>query len=338
MLVIHGIWAYGGLQVWAEDSARPAQAPPRAGRPSRAPRPHPFAVAPGELADALAGAGAGDLAAKAVDDELTLRLPSVTDGPLASPELVRPAAEAAAETPAAAKRVALAPWRVPVLVFEPAAATALLPALAGLAASGPAPGELVSDQSASSAELAVSGSIGYLAAIARFADDLVSRGRVLPVLTSEDVGYAARWRPVLSAADAQRARELAAAIPAACRAAADTAPGPLLAGMLDALADATARSRLPGALLPARRGRRPAQIPIIERTVAALTASDPLVEVAGAADEREARELAEAFAEWLASAARPDGPVRTCFRLVGAGRSGGRGRRDLAGRVLVAIG
>src|ERR1700722_10853043 len=167
MLVIHGIWAYGALQVWAEDSARPAQAPPRAGRPSRAPRPHPFAVAPGELADALAGAGAGDLAGKAVDDELTLRLPSVTDAPLASPELVRPAAEDAAETPAPhpraspelvrpaaedaaetpapTRRVALAPWRVPVLVFEPAAAAELLPALAGLASSGPAVGELVSD-------------------------------------------------------------------------------------------------------------------------------------------------------------------------------------------------
>ena len=314
MLVIHGIWAYGALQVWAEDSARPAQAPPRVGRPSRAPRPHPFAVAPGELADALAGAGAGDLAAKAVDDELTLRLPSVTDGPLASPELVRPSAEAAAETPAA-RRVALAAWRVPVLVFESAAAIELLPALAGLASAGPAVGELVTDESAAG-ELAVSGSIGYLAAIARFADDLVSRGRVLPALTPEDGGYAARWRPVLSAADAQRARELAAAIPAACRAAADTAPGPLLAGMLDALADATARTRLPGALLPARRGRRPAQIPVIERTVASLTASDPLVEVEGAADEREARELTPAFAEWLAAAARPAGPVRTCFRLV----------------------
>src|ERR1700733_3228366 len=68
MLVIHGIWAYGALQVWAEDSARPAQAPPRVGRPSRAPRPHPFAVDPGELADALARAGLGDLAAKAGDD------------------------------------------------------------------------------------------------------------------------------------------------------------------------------------------------------------------------------------------------------------------------------
>src|SRR3984957_11558995 len=341
MLVIHGIWAYGGLQVWAEDSARPPQAPPRAGRPSRAPRPHPFAVASGELADARVGADGGDLAAKAVDDELTLRLPSVTDGPLASPELVRPPAEAAAETPAPApaRRVALAAWRVPVLVFEPAAATELLPALAGLESSGPAIGELVTDESASAGvattelasggrapadapsgvspgELAVGAASGYLGAGARFAGDLVSRGRVLPVLTPEDGGYAARWRPVLSAADAQRARELAAAIPAACRAAADTAPGPLVADMIDALADANARTRLPGALLPARRGRRPARIPVIERAVESLTASEPLVEVEGAEDEREARELASAFAEWLAGAARPAGPVRTCFRLV----------------------
>lgn len=98
MLVIHGLWAYGGLQVWAEDSGLPAQAPPRAGRPSRAPRPHPFAAPPDGLADALAAAladvpsraGTGSLPHKAVDDEITLRLPSTADGPLTSPELVRP--------------------------------------------------------------------------------------------------------------------------------------------------------------------------------------------------------------------------------------------------------
>src|ERR1700733_4862736 len=141
MLVIHGIWAYGALQVWAEDSARPARAQSRVGRPSRAPRPHPFAVAPGELADALAGAGGGDLAAKAVAADLTLRLPSAADGPLASPELVRPRAEDPAGTPAAG-RIALAGWRVPVLVFEASAATTLLPALADLPVGGLPAGEL----------------------------------------------------------------------------------------------------------------------------------------------------------------------------------------------------
>ncbi len=297
MLVVHGTWAYGALRVWAEDSARPAQAPPRRGRPSRAPRPHPFAAEPGNLAEVLAGAGAGDLARKAVDDEFTLRLPSAADGPLASPDLLRPTSGASSGT---AHRPSLAAWRVPVLVFEPAAVTALLPALAELP-----PGELT-----------VSGSIGYLAAIARFADDLAARGRVLPVLAREDGGYAARWRPVLSAADTRYARELAAAMPPVCHAAADIAPGPLVADMLDALADTSMRTRLPGALLPARKGRRPARIGLAERMLLALTAQQPLIEMADATDEHEAAELSAALADWLASAALPGGSVRTCFRLV----------------------
>jgi SNF2 family DNA or RNA helicase len=305
MLVIHAVWAYGALQVWGEDSVLPAQAPPRRGRPSRAPRQHPFASAPDQLADALAEAGAGDLARKAVDDELTLWLPSAPDGPLASPDLMRPlAAGESPETPA--PRPTLAAWRVPAVVFGPAAATALLAALAELE-----PGEVVA-----------SGSIGYLVAVARFAGDLAARGRVLPVLAEEDGGYAARWRPALSAADARHARELAVAMPPACRAAADAAPGPLLAGMLDALVDASVRTRLPGALLPARKGRRPARIELAERMLLALAGQQPLVEVADAADEREARELAAAFTDWLASASLPAGPVRTCFRLVEPPASG----------------
>jgi SNF2 family DNA or RNA helicase len=321
MLVVHGIWAYGALQVWAEDSALPAQAPPRAGRPSRAPRPHPFAAPPDALADLLADAlaarppcaGPGDLPRKAVDDELTLRLPSTADGPLASPELARPPADEAADI-ASARRPSLAGWRVPVLVFEPAAAASLLPALAELP-----PGDVVA-----------SGSLGYLAAIVSFAADLAARGRVMPVLTREDGAYCARWRPVLSAGDARHARELAAAMPPACRTvaantgaantgadfAAGAAPGPLLADMLDAVADVSVRTRLPGALLPARRGRRPARIDIAERMLLALAGPQPLVEVADATDEREARELAAAFAGWMASAALPGGSVRTCFRLV----------------------
>jgi SNF2 family DNA or RNA helicase len=310
MLVIHGIWAYGALHVWAEDSALPAQAPPRSGRPSRAPRPHPFTASPDAIADALAeaAAAAGDLARKAVDDEFTLRLPSAADGPLASPELVRPLAGAAAGTKDAA-RPTLAAWRFPVLVFEPAAATELLAAL----------------DSATPGDVVLGGSTRYLAAVARFADDLAARGRILPALTTEDDGYAARWRPVLSGADADYARELAAAMPAVCRAAAantgadgaaGTAPGPLLAAMLDALADAMARTRLPGAILPARKGRRPSRIPVSERIVASLTTAAAAVEVATPEDEREARELSAAFAGWLASAALPGGSVRTCFRLM----------------------
>jgi hypothetical protein len=334
MLVVHGVWAYGALHAWAEDSGLPPKAPAAPGHPPRAPRPHPFAAEPGklaaELADALAAGAAGDLASRAdlasagdpaspedltrnaVDYELTLRLPTAAGGPLASPELIRPSAGASAdgdpETGSGGRRPVLGAWRVPTLVFGPLAATALLSALDELA-----PGDVV-----------VSGSVGYLAAAARFAADLAARGRVLPVLVEEDDGYAARWRPVLSAAaDAQRARELAAAMPPACRSAvgtgvdpaAESAPGPLLADMLNAFADLAVRTRLRGALLPARKGRPPARIPVAERTVVSLTGADPLVAVATGEDEREARELGAAFAQWVATAGRPAGAVRTCFRL-----------------------
>ncbi|MGH3171440.1 MAG: DEAD/DEAH box helicase [Trebonia sp.] len=130
--------------------------------------------------------------------------------------------------------------------------------------------------------------------------------------------YSGRWRPVLAAGDAQRARELAAAMPPLLRAADDVSAGALLADALDTLADSAVRSKLAD-LLPARRGRRPARISFPERTVVSLTAPDPVVPVQDAADEAEAREFAAELSGWLATAQLPVGPVRTCFRLVEPG-------------------
>jgi superfamily II DNA or RNA helicase len=306
MLVIHGIWAYGALSLWAEDSEGPATVPPRPGRPSRAPRPHPFASTPDALADAAAelAGPAADLARKAIEDELTLRLPSTPGGPLASPGLSRaPGADPARP----AGRPGLAAWRVPALTFDPAAAADLLGALGepGAGSSAAVPG----------------GSVLYLAALARLAGDLSARGRVLPALVaSEDGRYAARWRAVLSGADAQRAASLAAAMPPLCRAAAGSEPSAVLVtDALDSLADAAARARLgrdPGfALLPGRPGRRPARVPVAERWAAALAGADAQVPVATPEDEAEAAELAAALDQWRAAAQVPAGPVRTCFRL-----------------------
>ena len=69
-------------------------------------------------------------------------------------------------------------------------------------------------------------------------------------------------------------------------------------------------------LLPPRRGRRPARVPVAERWAAALTGPDAEVEVASAEDEAEAAELAAALDAWRAAVQAPAGPVRTCFRLV----------------------
>src|SRR5229473_4971311 len=135
MLVIHGIWAYGALSLWAEDSDGPGRAQPRPGRPSRAPRAHPFAGGLDLLADVVAelAGPAADLARKAIEDELTLRLPGTPDGPLASPALIREpgagSAEPSARPAKPAARPVLAAWRVPALTFEPDTALDLLAAL-----------------------------------------------------------------------------------------------------------------------------------------------------------------------------------------------------------------
>ena len=329
MLVIHGLWAYGAAYLWAEDSALPATAPARPGRPSRAPRPHPFALQASGLARALARLPepAAGLAGQAVDDELTLWLPSGADGPLASPELIRPHAgrpgqdgvrgavghQAADGRARAGRAVAVAAaWRVPALAFEPAAAVDLLAVL-------DEPGAL-------SAEVMGGGSARYLAAVARLGADLAARGRVLPALRSEDGGHAARWRPVLSGADAERARELAAGMPALCRAtdAGGQSSAVILTGALEALTDAAARARLAGQpLLPPRKGRRPARIPVAERWIVALTSADAEVEVGTAEDEQEAAELAAQLDAWHSRRAAPGRPGA---HLLPADRAGA-GRR-----------
>ena len=290
MRVLHGIWADDALCVWAEDSALPTEG---AGV-------HPFACQPPELADLLEPAG--DLIRKAVDHELTLRLPTVGGAPLASGELVRPAPKAERRP----RKPALGSWRVPALAFDPATALELLTFLDA-------------DQDAA---LVRGASVPYLAAIARFAAGLAERGRVLPVLVRERDGYAARWRPVVAGPDAQRAHDLTVAMPSVCRSARTEEAGEVFAAGLNAFADAAARTRLRAPLLPARRGRAPARIPVAERHLLALTSTDARVEVLTPQDETEAAELADEFAAWLDGARLPSGPVRTCFRLVEPGDAG----------------
>jgi len=140
--------------------------------------------------------------------------------------------------------------------------------------------------------------------------------------------WQARWRPVLTGAHAQRARDLAVAMPPVCRSA--TAAGEpaavVLTSALDALTDAAVRAAVspdgqpPAALLPRRRGRKPSRVPVAERWIAALTAAGTagaLVQVdeGDPEDAAAARALAAALDSWRASAQAPAGPVRTCFRL-----------------------
>jgi hypothetical protein len=333
MLAIHGIWAHGVLSLWAEDSGQPSA--PAAGQrrgPARAPRLHPFAASAGLLADVIAefGESASDLIRKATEGELTLWLPSVTAGPVPSPDLAG-AMDTASPSGTAGKahmtaavisatdstqptasnlsgsrasRSKLSPWQVPALSLDPAAALALLAALGS--------------PDARAERAVLSGSVHYLSALAALAADLTARGRVLPgVAEAAQAGrYFARWRPVLAGGDALRARELTAALPPVCRAtSAEGEPSAaIVTDALDLLTDAAVRARL--ASVPGFEvlSAGPAA-PLTDRWAAALTGADGQITVA-AGEAAQAAQLAFALWAWQDAAQEPPGPVRTCFRLV----------------------
>lgn len=277
MLVLHGLWLHDvGIALWAEDSRLPVRSGSQA---LRSARPHPFAT-PFDALDAIHPGKPG---------EVTLLLPALRSAPLDSPELIR-----ATPRPTARSSPALLPWTVPVVILDPAAALAVL------------------DER--TPEVRCGQSIGYLAHLAAFAGDLVSRGRVLPAVVRDADGAAARWRPVLAGPDVVAVHALVRAMPPACRAVPDHDDGhDLVTAALGAMTDAIARARLAATtpLAPPRRGRRPARLPAAEAWLEALTAPDGRFE----ADPREIGALTTALRAWDDIGHGQAGPARATFRL-----------------------
>ncbi|GAA0521547.1 helicase HelZ [Paractinoplanes deccanensis] len=235
-------------------------------------RPHPFAAPAGDL-PGLPGSPASAI----------LQLPSTGRGPVPSPET-------GVET--SGRGVKLAPWRVPVLLVPGDAA---LPALRELAEP--------SDDWLAAPDLR------YLCVLAGYACDLARRGRMLPQLVTEHGVATARWRPVLTGADAATYRDFAEGMPPSVRA---TGGGVAvtLRNALDALVDSGARSVMPERILHGHRAGPKAPLP--DRWIAALTAGDPTLPGAKPAEERELR---AALDDWLRAAHEANGPVRVSFRL-----------------------
>ncbi|MGC8626027.1 MAG: DEAD/DEAH box helicase [Acidimicrobiales bacterium] len=254
-----------------------------------------------------------------------LWLPGAQTSPEASPELVR----AAGPNSADAKRQMpeLWPFVVPVL---------RLPA-------GPALDLVVALSDYRSAELVPGASVRALAAVAGLALEIVGGGRVLPGLSTDDLGRpTARWSPLGGGADTERARLLEASLPPVCRAsgtdlkalahlstrAGSKAPAPrgtpaghngpssaeVVLGALDAFVDVACRDAL-------RKARRfPTELPgqptkgkvaAIEAWLAALAREGPVVD----ADKGELVKLEGLIAEWKATVVGRGGPWRLCFRL-----------------------
>ncbi|MER7501476.1 DEAD/DEAH box helicase [Nonomuraea pusilla] len=174
---------------------------------------------------------------------------------------------------------------------------------------------------------AVTATLRHWAAVAGFADGLVRRGRVIPQLVplenpagpgmprdpqdASEAGrrWAAVWRAVVTGGDAAYFRELALAMPPACRAyQAERPASDVLLETLDAFADALVRRALAG--------RAPAEEPRAReapgtpegRWLAALTGADP-----SCADVPRLREELES---WRRTVLAAESAARVCFRLV----------------------
>ncbi|MFG2073179.1 SNF2-related protein [Nonomuraea maritima] len=243
---------------------------------------HPFAVDAAEVAAVL---GLDDAPAR----ELELLLPGSPRQPVPSPETGR-----AADT----TRPRLRPWRVPAVVVAPVAALTVPAAHPGTA------------------------TMRHWAAVSAFAHDLVRRGRVVPQLVPalppapEERGagrwgapvegaravWRAVWRPVVTGVDAAYFRELALAMPPACRACGGERPsGEVLRAALEAFADAYVRRTLTEPLVA--QPRTPA-----DRWLAALTGDAPACP--------DVPELRRQLEEWYAVVAASEGATRLCLRLL----------------------
>jgi SNF2 family DNA or RNA helicase len=267
--------------LWAEDPALPLTSASRAKS-----RPHPFAVP----AEALAEALSSDLADVLPAGSGTVRLPGTARGPIPSPET-------GVEAPT--RGIRLGAWTVPLLSVPDHLVTAVLSTLAE-----PDP----------AAPWVAGPSLRYLALLAGFACDLARRGRMLPQLVLEDGEPTARWRPVLTGADAATYRDFAAGMPPVVRAAETVDGHPLgrtVRDALDTLLDGAARSVLPERLMVGQRPGPKAALP--DRWVAALTAEDPALPGAAASD---VRELRQALDDWMRAANEANGPIRVSFRLI----------------------
>ncbi|MET9242297.1 DEAD/DEAH box helicase [Nonomuraea sp. NPDC003709] len=287
-MLVHGVWAAGGLAFWAEiaeaGDASSGAAPRRPQRRPTGPAPHPFASPASGLAAAL---GLDDPPSRTLE----LLLPGSAKEPLPSPETGRLAETA---------RPRLRLWQVPAVVPPVSEALHVLDGHTGTA------------------------TMRHWAAVAAFARDLVRRGRVIPQLVPspaaggpEPEGFPedsmamwavpeadarAVWRPVVTGADAGYFRELALAMPPACRTSQVERPSAgVLLDALETFADALVRQTLTEPLVARPRT-------LHERWLAALTGAAPQCpDVPGLREELE---------RWHESVASAEGATRVCFRLL----------------------
>ena len=196
MIVLHAIWDNIQLHVWAESSELASASGAR--RTKQKTRQHPFALAHDGLMEAVGQLSGALLAKSGGSGNLSLRLPSISRGPLPSPELL---IEKENED---LSSVAFEQWNIASLTFDANTALDFLLALPNDAPHG----------------MAFGSSLRFWSEVAKFCFELITRQNFVPTLreTRQKAAtiYRAAWEVVLAGDDEERMRLLATAMPPVC--------------------------------------------------------------------------------------------------------------------------
>jgi SNF2 family DNA or RNA helicase len=224
VILLHAGLQTDGILLWGE---RSADGKVRRSKRSGAalPRTHPRDAGADGLADALQTIG---LAAwRRRPEPRVAWLPSAGGEPLPSSSLL---ADAAPPKPSA-----IDPWTVTTHGLDASGAAELLALCIGRTALAPG--------------LFVGSDLAFAVDVLRFAAALVAREQFLPGLESREGEWRALWTPVIDGSDSARLRNLAQAMPAACRALDGSSrtpprvrPDAILEGLVTALVDHLVRA------------------------------------------------------------------------------------------------
>lgn len=314
MLVIHAVWSrdHSLLCIWGEDAELPRQHKSKKRLSMLEPNPHPFACHAKDLVQVL-----GKLGAIAVDEEppivtVNLLLPTSGSVPQCSPQLPRIDEDNHDED------FHFSPWEVPAVALQPDEVIDWLRSHPFLAVP----------------KVAFGDTIASFAAIAKLALELVSRGRILPILRLDRDGGTALWQVRWdNMMDAERVDRLARSLPPLARADISDAEmddwlgsdvdgwgdfqfissRTVISEILEDWGDSIAYDGIAGRQLlpdvePPREKLSPA-----ENWVVALAADTPRLPV----ELRRLRKFADVLKRWHRRATGGERRTfRTCFRLV----------------------
>jgi SNF2 family DNA or RNA helicase len=209
MIVLHGTWKppaamheHGDFFLWGESST--SSAVKHRGRPrTRAPRFHPFQASQDDILKIITSLDPSNsgINEKSHSDSVLITLPSYSDSPQASPDLIR---EDASEN--GKEKAVLSAWKTDGLSLPPEYAVPLLTSLSGFWTG--------IDGSA------IGTDFRYWSKVSKFAMELLSKQHFVPgLITSENNDQSfARWQYVLNDQDdIMRMSMLASGMPPICR-------------------------------------------------------------------------------------------------------------------------